>query len=335
MKKPQVPFPEEGDRLLFIRFSSLGDVLLALGIAKALKARFPALHLTWLAQAEYEGLLRMQPYVDDVLPWDIARGKLTVFSLISRVRRGHFRFLYSVHANDRSALISAFSGIPVRIGFHKNLAFAYGHSLAEAGQTWQLPRIAEGNAPLVVPEEQRARLSEKLPAQKRRFLFCAIGASKPFKRWPSSSWAAFLEKAGEDGLVPVLVGNGPEEECMADEIASSCSADVVNLVGKLSLEEVCALAVSSELAVGGDTGPIHLARMTGIPCIGLFAVNDPARYGHKGKNLFALVSENPFEIYPESPPKGFPLASIPPENAVSLMRKLLGPKREGARKGTL
>ncbi len=331
MKNQGIPLPEEKDRLLFIRFSSLGDVLLALAKARALKTRFPGLHLTWLAQAEYEGILRMQPYVDEVIPWDIGKGRLTIVQLLARIRRADFRFLYSVHYNDRSALVSAFSGIPVRVGFHKNLQFAYDTPLAEANEAWELGEILNEEVRLHVSEEQKAKLLEKMPDKEGRFVFCAIGASKPFKRWPVRSWTVFLEEACRAGLTPVLVASGLEEEKMAEEIVSSSPETVINLAGKLSLEEVCALAASSELAVGGDTGPVHLARMTGIPCIGLFAVRDPGRYGHKGQNLFALVSDNPFEDYPDTPPKGMPMAKIAPEKAVSLMEKLLAPK--GASEG--
>ncbi len=325
-----IPFPSEKDRLLFIRFSSLGDVLLALRKANALKKRFPGLHLTWLSQVEYEGILRMQPYVDDVLPWDIGTGRLTIFRLIGRIRRENFRFLYSVHANDRSALVSAFCGIPIRVGTHKNLPFAYDYPPFVADRAWRLQEADEEETVLHISLEQREKIRQKLSGRTDRLLFCAIGASKAFKRWPSKSWIPFLEEAGRAGLVPVLVGSGSEERRMAEEIVSCCSAGVINLIGKLSLEEVCALAASSELAVGGDTGPIHLARMTGIPCIGLFAVRDPARYGHKGKNLFPMVSETPYEVYPEKVPKTCPLASIPPEEVVRRMLNIASPRLGGA-----
>ena len=318
-----IAVPQEGDRLLFVRFSSLGDVLLSLGKAQALKRRFPGLHLTWLSQIEYEGILRMQPYIDDFLPWDIGKGRFTVFPLIARIRRAGFQFLYSVHANDRSALISVFSGIPVRVGFHKNLPFAYDCSPAAAKLAWGIPENGEEKGVLFVPPEKKQKFRERLKGKTDRFLFCAIGASKRFKRWPSVCWSALLEEAAGLGLTPVLVGSGPEEERMAAEIASSCSYEGINLVGKLSLEEVCVLASLSELAIGGDTGPIHLARMTGIPCIGLFAVEDPARYGHTGENLFPLLSEKTYRVYPEKEPSDSPLASIPPEKAVHLMRSLV------------
>jgi heptosyltransferase-1 len=319
----EIPLPERGDRLLFIRFSSLGDVLLALKKAKALKTRFPGLHLTWLAQVEYEGILRMQPYVDDVLTWDITKGRFTVFPLIRLVRNARYQFLYSVHFNDRSALVSAFSGIPHRVGYHKNLRFAYDYPLGVAKEAWELPELGEEEVLLRVSVKQKRSLLEKVPGNESRFLFCAIGASKGFKRWPSRSWSKFLSEAAGMGLKPVLVGNGVEEEGIAREIVSTCPFEVVDLVGKLSLEEVCALATLSESAVGGDTGPIHLARMAGIPCIGLFAVRDPSRYGHKGKNLVPLVSESPYENYPERVPVSCPLASIQPERVIQEMKKIM------------
>ncbi len=326
MRPSAVPIavPREGDRLLFVRFSSLGDVLLALRKAKALKTRFPRLLLTWLTQVEYEGILRMQPYIDDVLPWDIQKGRFTVFPLIGRIRRARFQFLYSVHANDRSALISAFSGIPTRVGFHKNLGFAYDYTPAFAGQAWGISESTEEGGVLFVSQEKKEKLREILMGKTPPYLFCAIGASKRFKRWPSNCWSAFLEEAAGLGFTPVLVGNGREEERLAAEIASSRSFEGMDLVGKLSLEEVCALASVSELAIGGDTGPIHLARMTGIPCIGLFAVEDPARYGHRGENVFPLFSERPYRVYPEKEPSQAPLASIPPERAIRLLKTLVG-----------
>ncbi len=319
----EIPLPESGDRLLFVRFSSLGDVLLALRKAKALKTKFPGLNLTWLSQVEYEGLLRTQSYVDDVLAWDIRKGRLTIIPLIRQVRNRNFRFLYSVHHNDRSALVSAFSGIPARVGYHKNLQFAYDYSLVEASKAWHLDESRDGASALEVPETGRSGVRQKLPCGMNRVLFCAIGASKKFKRWPARSWSVFLSEASRMGLKPVLVGEGAEEERMAGEIISTCPFDVVDMVGKLSLEEVAALASLSELAIGGDTGPIHLARMTGIPCIGLFAVRNPSRYGHKGKNLVAFVSKNPYDVYPEWVPDSCPLESIEPGSVAIEMEKLL------------
>jgi len=331
----EIPVPTDGDRLLFLRFSSLGDLLLALRKAKALKTRFPCLYLTWLCQTEYEGLLRMQPYVDDVLSWDLNRGRLTVFSLIRRIRKMKFKFLYSVHPNDRSALISSLSGIPVKIGCHKNLQVCYGYSLKETAKAWGLSEPEDEEVILSVPDEHKRKILAKLPAATEQILFCAIGASKKFKRWPPRSWSAFLAEAVRIGMKPVLVGNGSEEKRMAEEVLSSCPREVLDFVGELSLEEVCALASVSQVAIGGDTGPTHLARMIGIPCLGLFAVRDPSRYGHRGENLFSFVSRDPFESYPEKAPDAIPLESIEPFEVAEELERILASLRKDSSRGSL
>jgi heptosyltransferase-1 len=320
-----LPLPRPGERLLFIRFSSLGDVLLSMRQAKALKDRFPFLEITWMAHSEYEPILRMQPYVDDVLPWDIRKGRGTILSAIGKIRRSGFRWLYSVHRNDRSALVSAFSGIPFRIGGHKNLQFLYDFSLKEVKKEWDIKPVPEEGKFLFVPEEKKVEILDMLGGKGRPVLFCAIGASKRFKRWPAWSWSVFLDEAVSMGLQPVLLGSGREEVDLAGEILLSCSCnhEIVDMVDKLTLDQVCSLAAVSVMALGGDTGPVHMARLAGIPCIGLFTVRDPARYGHRGGNLVPIICDSPYVSYPEEPPLFQPLGTITPSRVILELQKIL------------
>ena len=326
MGKPRIlPYPLPGDRLLFIRFSSLGDVLMAMKSAKSLKNRFPFISLTWMAHSEYGPMIEMQPYVDDVLPWDIRKGRWTIFSAIGKIRGSGFRWLYSVHGNDRSALVSALSGIPFRIGQHKNLQFLYDFSLDHAKRVWGIEPVPEEEKVLFVSEEKKRRVLNLLGGKSRSVLFCSIGASKRFKRWPARNWSSLLDESVNMGLEPVLVGNGREEEDLSSEILLACrkGSEIINLVNKLSLDEVCALASLSVMAVGGDSGPLHLARLSGIPCVGPFVVQDPARYGHQGSNLIPIICDSPYVTYPEKHSTVQPLGSIGPERVIDKVRRVI------------
>lgn len=326
MGKPRIlPYPLPGDRLLFIRFSSLGDVLMAMRSAKSLKNRFPFISLTWMAHSEYGSMIEMQPYVNDVLTWDIRKGRWTIFSAIGKIRGSGFRWLYSVHGNDRSALVSALSGIPFRIGQHKNLQFLYDFSLDRVKREWGIESVPEEEKVLFVSEEKKRSVLDLLGGKDRSVLFCSIGASKRFKRWPAGNWSSFLDGAFNMGLEPVLVGNGREEDDLSREILLACrkGSKIINLVNKLSLDDVCALASLSVMAVGGDTGPLHLARLSGIPCVGLFAVQDPAQYGHRGSNLIPVICDSPYVTYPEKHPTVQPLGSIGPERVIDEVRRVI------------
>jgi len=74
----------------------------------------------------------------------------------------------------------------------------------------------------------------------------------------------------------VLNGYGPVEEAFGRKIESSlASANVLNLVGELDFKKMSGVALQCTLAIGNDTGPLHLAALGGVPTIGLF--NHPAK----------------------------------------------------------
>ena len=104
----------EGERILFLRYSALGDILIVTPYCRALKERYPRSHVTWLAYAQYVPFLREQPYIDSVLPWDKAAGEREFLSLLRRVGRERFTRLVSFHSSDRGALIALFSKTPLR-----------------------------------------------------------------------------------------------------------------------------------------------------------------------------------------------------------------------------
>ena len=77
----------EGEKILFIRYSALGDILLATPYARALKEKYPKCRLTWLAACPYEQILEGQPYIDRVLQWDRGQDNTAFFRLIGEIRK--------------------------------------------------------------------------------------------------------------------------------------------------------------------------------------------------------------------------------------------------------
>jgi len=74
----------------------------------------------------------------------------------------------------------------------------------------------------------------------------------------------------------VLNGHGPAEEEFGGNIENSlASENVLNLVGALDFKKMSGVVSLCTMALGNDTGPLHLAALSGIPTIGLF--NRPAK----------------------------------------------------------
>ena len=95
------------------------------------------------------------------------------------------------------------------------------------------------------------------------------------KRWPVDRFALLARGLYGGGLRPVIVG-GAAEANDAAAILRACPA-ALDLVGRTALLDLAGLASRATLAVGGDTGPIHLAAMMGCRTVALFSrFSDPA-----------------------------------------------------------
>lgn len=102
------------------------------------------------------------------------------------------------------------------------------------------------------------------------------GAGWPAKQWPPQRYGELASRLAERGLRSII-NYGPGEEALAQQAAEASKGHAVPLFSSLS--ELMALARRSQLFVGGDTGPMHLAAMLGVKTVALFGPTDPARNG--------------------------------------------------------
>jgi len=128
-----------------------------------------------------------------------------------------------------------------------------------------------------------------LPA---RYALLVAGGSahRPAKRWPAGHYAELAQRLAAEGVTPVLLG-GEAERRELEAITAACP-EAVSLLGRTSLEQIVVLARGAELAVGNDTGPMHLIAAAGCPSLALFsAASDPARTAPRGPRVATLRRE--------------------------------------------
>ena len=102
-------------KVLFLKFSSLGDVIISNYYAKEIKRKHPDWHLTWLVDSLYKDIVKYQPWVDDLMTWDRQKeGNKGFIKTIKDVRSRGFDILIDMHNTDRSSFFSFFSHIPQR-----------------------------------------------------------------------------------------------------------------------------------------------------------------------------------------------------------------------------
>ncbi|GHS89095.1 hypothetical protein AGMMS49957_11710 [Synergistales bacterium] len=270
----EIAIPKPGERVLWMCFGAFGDVMENLANARIFKRRFPEVHLSFLSVPEVAPLLRKQPYLDEVV--EGSRRPVRVFlSTLRKMRNGSYNWLINNwHTGWHPYILSRFSGIPHKAGEapFSFLNKTYEFSAKYAFDVWNLDISDRSSAVISVDsldKEEAANLLKDLP---RRRVFALIGASRLRKMWPTRHWIEFLSALVAEGWGVALNGHGRLESEIGRDIEKALqSPRLLNLVDRLDFCQMAAISQNCSVAIGNDTGPLHLAALGGVPTIGLFA----------------------------------------------------------------
>ena len=150
---------------------------------------------------------------------------------------------------------------------------------------------------LALSNEERAEVLTMLTGVNdgRPVLAISVGAKVDVKDWGDSNWATLLQslRAMMPGWGLIILGSADERE-RCDRLLTYWGDDTVNLCGKLSVRESAAALAQSQLFIGHDSGPMHLAAAVGTPTVAIFSSrNLPGEWFPYGKNHQVLYTPMP------------------------------------------
>lgn len=295
------------DNILVIKLGALGDFIQALGPMKAIRAHHPEARITLLTTTPFEQLGRDCGYFDQV--WIDSKPKfydLVGWAALSRrLNRGEFDRVYDLQNNDRTSMyFKLFRPRPEWSGIAKGASHRntdperkYRHAFDGHRKTLALAGVAPVEIDDLVWMESDIKRFD-LPD---RYAVLVPGCSPhhPEKRWPVRHFTDLAEMLEKEGITPVLIGTQAEDQTLAG-IALACP-HARNLCGKTDLYDIAGIARGAELVVGNDTGPMHLAAATGVPCITLFCTrkSHPVKHRPMGHKVIKLQSDDLNTILPE------------------------------------
>lgn len=303
-------------RILIIRLSAIGDVVMASGLIPALRSRWPDAQLAWLVEPAAAPLLRHNPQLDEVIVWSRAEWRQLwqqrrYRELWRRARQ--FRRELKAHRFDlvldaqgllKSGIWAWLSGAPQRLGL---IAREGSHLLMSE-------RVVPTQRPDKLIGSEYRFLAEHLGAAPEAFkLDLAIGAdplasaraalreagvagpvaalcpftTRPQKHWFEERWTELAGRLQEQGYTTVLLGGPGDVEAAARIVAAN--PGIVNLAGRLKLDETVAAIADSNLLIGVDTGLTHMGTALGIPTVALFGSTRP--YFQAGTETTTILYE--------------------------------------------
>ncbi len=285
--------PEE---ILIIKLSALGDFILSLGACQAIRKHHPDARITLLTTPPYRPLAEASGLFDQV--WCDSRPRVwqlsALLALRNKLRAGQFLRVYDLQRNSRSGFYFRLIGQPKPewIGKVAGCSHRYLkpidqvlHISTREAQQLALAGITDvPPADLTFANEDLSDFS--IPGD---YVLLVPGGAphRPAKRWPMARYAELAAWLVERGYTPVLLGTAAEQDSL--EVIAAVCPRAFNLCGRTSLLQIATLAKSAKLAVGNDTGPMHLIAPAGCPLVSLFSdESDPTKVSPRGAKVKIL-----------------------------------------------
>lgn len=304
-------------KILVIRLSSIGDIILTLPLLRRLREAFPHARIDFLVRREYSELLHGNPHLSQLILFDARSGRAGLRELRTRISGSGYDVILDLHGSLRSRYLCSFMGRPPLLRIRKQVLrrfllvkmgarryrrwFAPPPTVVEkyfraaAALGISAPAAQATAAEFILPEAalQKARALWQ-PLQKEGFrLVMAPGARHFTKRWPAAYFAELINNIYRDfGWRTLLVG-GVDDLPVISDIQSQVEAGLTRSVaGEISLIESIAVISCAPLLISNDSGLMHAGAALGKPQIALFG-STTRELGFFPANPLARVLENP------------------------------------------
>jgi ADP-heptose:LPS heptosyltransferase len=266
-------------KVLVIRFSSIGDIVLTTPIVRCLKQQRPDTVVHYLTKVSYGPLLMNDPYIDKLHLLDD-----DLHAIIEGLKKEKFDYVIDLHNNLRTLRVKKALKVASysfkKLNLKKWLLTNFKIDLMPDKSI--VERYFETVRPLGVHNDGKG-LDYFLRDDKRLgsndipmshwggFIGCVIGGSYFTKRLPVAQWIKFCEMVP----YPVMLLGGPEDMAMGMEIAEMDPIKIYNSCGKFNLNESAELVKYARVIVSNDTGLMHVAAAFQKPVISLWGNTSP------------------------------------------------------------
>ncbi|MDX5346219.1 MAG: glycosyltransferase family 9 protein [Hymenobacteraceae bacterium] len=270
-------------KILIIRFSSIGDIVLTTPVIRAVKQQVPGAEVHFCTKPAFKSFLEPNPYIDKL---HVLSGSLN--ELVAELKAEKFDFIIDLHNNLRTRIIKARLGVASRsfnkLNYEKWLMVNF--KLNRLPNVHIVDRYLEAAAPLgvkndgkgldyFIPEKDEVNLQELPETHRNGYVGVVIGAQHFTKRLPLPRLIELCEKINK----PIILLGGPDDTATGEAIFNHFSEIqpknnqsainnqqlpiIYNACGKYNLNQSASLIKQAEVIFSHDTGLMHIAAAFG------------------------------------------------------------------------
>ncbi len=257
------------------------------GLVRCLKQQVPNCQIDFVVKKQFSSLVSDNPHISNVYEVDSAEGFAGLRQLSMHLKDNKYDVFFDIHKNFRSRFARIASRPQKVLKYDKHVAKRY--MLTRFNVDLYNPsvpvyqRFIRSAASLGVKDDGKLteffinptvqkRISNQLAEAgllPLNYICLCPGASFWNKQWPIEYFITLAEQIRSKTDYEIVLIGGAKEKDLSQLISDKVS-NVVDLTGKLNLQESAAVLSSAACTVANDTGMLHLSEALGRPVVGLY-----------------------------------------------------------------
>lgn len=250
-------------KILIIRFSSIGDIVLTTPVIRCIKMQMPDVELHYCTKKSFAGILKANPYIDKIIVMEKSLPACT-----KQIQREHYDHVIDLHNNLRTFIIisnlqltaTRFKKLNfskwLRVRFKKNTLpdIHIVQRYLQAAETLGVKDDGKG-LEYYIPEDEFVQQKDFPSTHIHDFDVVVIGGAHSTKKLPEDKIRMLCSNLKN---AVILVG-GPEDQKAGDEIARSNPQKIWNTCGMFTINQSASIIQQAKRVYTNDTGMMHIA----------------------------------------------------------------------------
>lgn len=267
-------------KVLIVRFSSIGDVVLTTPVVRAIREQRPDCEIHYVTKAPFKSLLEHNPHLSKIYTF-----KKSVKEILPELKAERYDRMIDLHHNFRSVALSFYLGVKAE-RFRKlnilkwvlvhlkwkvmpdvHVVDRYFGAVSVLGV-----KNDQKGGEVFLSKENHVNVQQDLGVDAADYLAVAIGAQFATKRMPLELLIQVLNKIQ---LPVVLCGGETDQELAAAVLSSLPDKKILNACGRYTLLQSASIVSQSAAILSNDTGLMHIASCFQIPTVSVWGNTVP------------------------------------------------------------
>ena len=329
-------------KVAIVKLSAMGDIIHAMVALQYIKQAKPHIQIDWIVEQGFAKVLEGNPHIDNILTVNlkaIKKEKLAIFREIKKIKnhaKNNYDLVIDAQGLLKSAItakilgkeIAGFSKESIREGiasyfYNNQIEIAYdANTIDRNAKVMSRPLNVEITNQMIIDKEpflfytnDDERVKEYLSEDKKNIIF-VIGSTWESRNYPKEKFVEVANHLKEN----VLIAWGNEEE-RKRALWIEANSKYTRVLPKLNLSSLKTIIAKSDLLIGNDTGPTHMAWGLNIPSITIFGPTPVNRVYQTSINK-VINSKSKVDHY-KLDKNDFSITKIPSHKVILMARALL------------